>query len=126
LCHAAAQRRRADPHRADGARHQQIDTTLGYARLYDGTVAADYYGAMAQVERDLHLEDLLVPVTLGSGHLLALLDSLASGTLNESQRATVQTLRAAILARAEQEGQPDAFAMPLVAVAHDEVGLTDR
>lgn len=29
---------------------QHIDTTLGYARLYDGTVAADYYNAMEKVE----------------------------------------------------------------------------
>jgi hypothetical protein len=25
--------------------HKWVDTTLGYARLYDGAVAADYYGA---------------------------------------------------------------------------------
>jgi len=30
--------------------HQHIDTTLGYARLYDGTIAADYYKAMEKVE----------------------------------------------------------------------------
>ena len=30
--------------------HQHIDTTLGYARLYDGTIAADYYEAMEKVE----------------------------------------------------------------------------
>lgn len=30
--------------------HKFIDTTLRYARLYDGTVAADYYRAMAEVE----------------------------------------------------------------------------
>ena len=35
--------------------HQWVDTTLRYARLYDGTVAADYYRAMAVVERRLAL-----------------------------------------------------------------------
>ncbi|MBN1657253.1 MAG: site-specific integrase [Anaerolineae bacterium] len=30
--------------------HKFIDTTLSYARLYDGTVVADYYRAMAEVE----------------------------------------------------------------------------
>ncbi|MBN1139991.1 MAG: site-specific integrase [Anaerolineae bacterium] len=30
--------------------HKFIDTTLGYARLYDGTVDADYYRAMAEIE----------------------------------------------------------------------------
>ncbi|MEW6405343.1 MAG: tyrosine-type recombinase/integrase, partial [Chloroflexota bacterium] len=33
--------------------HKQIDTTLGYARLYDGTLAADYYSAMNRVEKQL-------------------------------------------------------------------------
>jgi acetyltransferase len=31
--------------------HKHIDTTLTYARLYNGTVAADYYRAMNDVER---------------------------------------------------------------------------
>lgn len=35
--------------------HRHIDTTLGYARLYDGTVAADYYKGMAQVETQMRL-----------------------------------------------------------------------
>ncbi len=35
--------------------HKFVDTTLGYARLYDGTIAADYYQAMAQVEKQLDL-----------------------------------------------------------------------
>jgi len=30
-------------------------TTLGYARLYDGTVAGDHYRAMAEIEN--HLDD---------------------------------------------------------------------
>ena len=33
--------------------HKWVDTTLGYARLCDGTVAADYYQAMRTVERHL-------------------------------------------------------------------------
>jgi len=33
--------------------HRHIDTTLGYARLYDGTVAAHYSAAMEDVERSL-------------------------------------------------------------------------
>jgi hypothetical protein len=36
--------------------HKFVDTTLGYARLYDGTIAADYYRAMAQVEKQLDLQ----------------------------------------------------------------------
>ncbi len=37
--------------------HKRIDTTLNYVRLYDGTVAADYYKAMAQVESRLAMEE---------------------------------------------------------------------
>jgi site-specific recombinase XerD len=37
--------------------HKYVDTTLQYARLYDGTVAADYYRAMAEVERCFALQE---------------------------------------------------------------------
>jgi hypothetical protein len=37
--------------------HRHIDTTLRYARLYDGTVAADYYQAMAVIERQMALPE---------------------------------------------------------------------
>jgi len=81
--------------------HKFIDTTLDYARLYDGTVAADYYAAMALVERQLCLpEDRLAPPP-GPGQLLALVDSLRSGTLDRSQLETVRALRAGILALVE-------------------------
>ena len=33
--------------------HKKIDTTLGFARLYDGTAAAYYYRAMVQIESHL-------------------------------------------------------------------------
>jgi hypothetical protein len=76
--------------------HKFVDTTLGYARLYDGTIAADYYRAMAQVEKQLDLQPGAdMPVT--PGHLLAMVDALQAGTLNDSQRETVQALRTAIL-----------------------------
>jgi len=37
--------------------HEKPDTTLGYARRYDGTIVADYYRAMSQVERLFHLPE---------------------------------------------------------------------
>lgn len=83
--------------------HKHIDTTLGYARLYDGTVAADYYRAMAVVERRLTLEAQAAAPTPTSGYLLALVDSLQAGTLNEAQRETVQILRSAIWTMTETE-----------------------
>jgi site-specific recombinase XerD len=82
--------------------HKYIDTTLAYARLYDGTVAADYYRAMGQVEARMELggsdTDDSPP---NGGYLLALVDALGDGTLNENQRETVHTLRQGILALVE-------------------------
>jgi hypothetical protein len=82
--------------------HKFIDTTLGYARLYDGTVAADYYRAMAEIESRFEGgENTTTPPD--SGQLLALVDALYAGTLNDTQRETVQNLRAGILALEKQE-----------------------
>lgn len=82
--------------------HQRIDTMLGYARLYDGTVAADYYRAMAQIERQMALPEDAQAEPPSSGQLLALVDALRSGTLNESQQETVCALRAGLVALAER------------------------
>ncbi len=76
--------------------HKKIDTMMGYARLYDGTVAADYYMAMGQIERlfDVNLVDQLsVP---DPAELIALVDSLSIGTLSETQRHTLSVLRKGI------------------------------
>ncbi len=83
--------------------HAKIDTTLGYARLYDGTVAADYYQAMLQVEKRLNGPENTAVAPPSPAELLALVDSLRAGTLNEAQLEMVWTLRAGILALAEQE-----------------------
>ena len=71
--------------------HKYVDTTLRYARLYDSTVAADYYRAMGQIEgaQDQPID---------GKELLALLDVLQSGTLDETQEQAAQALRVAILA----------------------------
>jgi site-specific recombinase XerD len=82
--------------------HKFLDTTLRYARLYDGTVAAEYYSAMAGIEHRLGLSESTGDLPLSSGQLLALVDRLRDGTLNEKQRETVQTLRKGILALVEQ------------------------
>jgi site-specific recombinase XerD len=86
--------------------HEKIDTTLGYARLYDGLVAADYYRAMSQVERLLACPESLQPAPPNPSKLLALVDALGAGTLNDGQRETLCTLRVGILALAEQEISP--------------------
>jgi hypothetical protein len=79
--------------------HKFIDTTLGYARLYDGTVAADYYRAMAEIENHFDGEQHDSPPP-DRGQLLALVDAMHAGTLNDAQRETVQALRTGILALA--------------------------
>jgi integrase len=85
--------------------HKWIDTTLGYARLYDGTLAADYYRAMNEVERQLELVERPPQEVPHLGELVALVDSLRSGTLNDQQANTVQAIRDGILAIARQEQQ---------------------
>ena len=70
--------------------HKFVDTTLGYARLYDDTIAADCHRAMVQVEKQLDLQPGAEP-PVTPGHLLAIVDTLQAGTLNDSQRETVQT-----------------------------------
>jgi hypothetical protein len=78
--------------------HKDIDTTLIYTRLYDSTVATDYYRAVGEIERRSGLDDDTPDQLPGSGELLALLDALHVGTLNDAQREIVQALRMAILA----------------------------
>lgn len=83
--------------------HKYVDTTLGYARLYDGTVASDYFQAMALIEKRMNLpEDQATPPPI-HGELIALVDSLCTGTLNHTQQETVRLLRAGILTLVEKE-----------------------
>jgi integrase/recombinase XerD len=73
--------------------HKQIDTTLGYARLYDGTIAADYYSAMNKVERQLALPEDRTAEPPDLGQLIALTDALRNGSLNPAQTEIVRALR---------------------------------
>jgi len=73
--------------------HKQIDTTLGYARLYDGTLAADYYSAMNKIEQQLALPEDRIKEPPRIGELIALADALRSGSLNPAQTEIVRALR---------------------------------
>jgi site-specific recombinase XerD len=73
--------------------HKQIDTTLNYARLYDGTLAADYYSAMNKVERQLALSEDNAKEPPNIGELIALTDALRNGSLNPTQTEIVRALR---------------------------------
>jgi site-specific recombinase XerD len=73
--------------------HKQIDTTLGYARLYDGTLAADYYSAMNRIEQQLALPEDRRKGSPSLGQLIALADALRNGLLNPAQTEIVRALR---------------------------------
>jgi site-specific recombinase XerD len=97
--------------------HVHLDTTLGYARVYDGTLAADYTRAMLSVERMFDLtpetsETSETPETpgtpetstapLSAAHIVALLDALkAAGALNAQQLDVLATARAAVVGQAQ-------------------------
>lgn len=78
--------------------HKRLDTTLGYARLYDSTVTADYYRAMAEVEHRLTVNTDARTGSLYPQHLLSLIDLLQISSLNAAQQATVHALRMAVTA----------------------------
>lgn len=80
--------------------HKHLDTTLNYARLYDGTIAADYERAMGEVMRRGEMQTEVVAFPALRTRLLTLVDGLGAGTLDPVQRETVQALRAAVLALA--------------------------
>jgi len=96
--------------------HRHIDTTLAYARLYDGTVTADYYHTMADIEPQLSSEENMPTSLTNPGQLLAMVDALQTGTLNDTQRETVQMLRSAILSLAEQAAEE-----PITGVSESEL-----
>lgn len=85
--------------------HKKIDTTMGYARLYDGTVAADYYRAMGQIERlfNDHLYDRFLTPT--PWELITLVDSLSRGTLCQSQQDTLSEIRKGLISLTIESGQ---------------------
>ena len=83
--------------------HRKVETTLGYARLYDGTIAADYYQAMALIEKGMDLPEDQVQHQPSHGELIALVDSLRTGTLNEAQQEAVRKLRAGIMTLSDKE-----------------------
>ncbi len=78
--------------------HRRIDTTLIYARLYDGTIAADYYQAMGKIEGHLALDELdSDPLPDPRGEILALIAALQTDLLAENQASIVQDLKTKVL-----------------------------
>jgi len=83
--------------------HKQVNTTLAYARLYNGTVAADYYSAMNRVERQLTLPEDNMAEPPDIGQLIALADALHRDTLSPAQAEIVRTLRDGLSRLAEKD-----------------------
>jgi hypothetical protein len=65
---------------------------------------------MSTVERRLELVPTPEQPIAEPGQLVALVDALSSGTLNDSQRELVHALRSGILALAEQKDNKVDFA----------------
>ncbi|MCP5100803.1 MAG: site-specific integrase [Chloroflexi bacterium] len=95
--------------------HQHLNTTMTYARVYDSTVAEDYYAAMAVVEKRLadqlpRLSDQNIasnetnPSVNGNGRdpLLQLVAALQAESLNDNQQALLTELRQRITAITKQ------------------------
>jgi hypothetical protein len=71
--------------------HRKLDTTLGYARVHDHTVSADFYGAMERIEKQLDLAKVepAEPLTIHPftrAALLSLSNRLAEPELNSETR----------------------------------------
>jgi hypothetical protein len=75
------------------------------ARLYDGTVAADYYRAMRHIEQRFDGAENSSLAPPSGGQLLVLVDALRCGMLNEKQQELVHALRAGIAAWSDQNLQ---------------------
>ena len=71
--------------------------TTPVTRLYDGTVATDYYRAMAVAEQRLNVDESASNSITDSKDLLTLVDTLERGSLDEEQRKALKGLRKRIL-----------------------------
>ncbi len=86
-----------------GSDHVFIYRHLSLSVSYCATMAAHYYRAMDEVERRMEIREELEVQAPGSGQLLALVDALQDGALNENQRELLLALRAGIQILVERE-----------------------
>ena len=75
----------------------KFNKTLGYARLYDNTVAADYYRAIDEIE-DQNDELNHLAGQPSSREILVLVSQLASGSHSEDQEIALVKLKETIMA----------------------------
>jgi integrase len=83
--------------------HQHISTTMHYARLYDGTVAADYYQAIGRIEEKTSGPNHHQPSRTSPKEILDLLSNLHNSPLNHEQRKVVISIQKGIDALVNQE-----------------------
>jgi hypothetical protein len=76
--------------------YKRIDTTLRYARLYDGTISADYYEAMAKIEVRMEMELQQEPVTANQD-VLGLILAIESSPLDVNQQFLISGLKTLLL-----------------------------
>ncbi|MBN2501778.1 MAG: phage integrase family protein, partial [Anaerolineales bacterium] len=78
--------------------HKHLDTTLQYARLYDGTVAQDYFAAMSRVEEMFSpLEKQTDARPNQTGEVLAALDAILSTGLSAEQAEIIRVVKERVL-----------------------------
>lgn len=75
--------------------HRHIDTTLGYARLYDHTIADDYFTAMQVVEQRLSAVPSTDDTNNPTANLLNLVNQLSNDG-DADQQALIQQLKSSI------------------------------
>jgi integrase len=82
--------------------HEDLKSTMVYAKVHDRTVAEDYFTAMSEIEKRMEL------VAEGNGNspapepeeLVSLLDSLEEHAADAEQAETIATVRRAVIALA--------------------------
>jgi site-specific recombinase XerD len=79
--------------------HQDLQSTLVYAKVHDHVVAEDYFSAMAQVEQRLELASASNGDVKSATpeELVALLDALQDSHLDEAQAVAITAVREGIL-----------------------------
>jgi integrase len=78
--------------------HQHVDTTMHYARLYDGTVAADYFKAMDRIKGLTTVPASEETYVCSPEGLIGLLAALRTSSLTEQQKEIVSAIQEGVYA----------------------------
>jgi hypothetical protein len=90
--------------------HKRIDTTLRYARLYDGTISADYYQAMDKIEARMKMIDNLKN-NINTNQLLAvsMIKIIEGEPLSYKQLQILKSLKDILYSISIQDGKEQEF-----------------